>query len=190
MASSAMWGTFCQIHQRACRRARASPRPRSRTRAGTGHRPTAFSAGPLWHGNQRASRASAGAPALPRARAPMMTSFAWQQASTLSARSCRSMMGRCGPRRARTSSSLCRPTSRKSPAARAACASARGPSLAAGAPRGTGRLLGRPGLTPSPEGSRLAHRGCIACPLLQNEFWSSQGRASPKEAGRLCAVHS
>ena len=53
--------------------------------------------------------------------APMMTSLAWQQASTLSARSCRSMMGRCAPRRSRTSSSLCSPTSRKSPAALAAC---------------------------------------------------------------------
>jgi len=100
--------------------------PTSHTSGSCRHRPYP-TPGPLWHGHQRSSRACAGCPAPPRRsrRAPIMTSFAWQQASTLSARSCRSMMGRCGPRRARTSSSLCSPTSRKSPAARAACARAR-----------------------------------------------------------------
>mmetsp|Transcript_22950 Transcript_22950/g.58649 ORF Transcript_22950/g.58649 Transcript_22950/m.58649 type:complete len:204 (+) Transcript_22950:979-1590(+) len=51
---------------------------------------------------------------------PMMTSSTYLHASTLSARSCRFMMGRCGPRRSCTSSSVCTPTSRKSPRALAA----------------------------------------------------------------------
>jgi hypothetical protein len=51
----------------------------------------------------------------------LRTSSTYLQASTLSARSCTFMMGVCGPLRASTSSSVCRPTSRKSPASFANC---------------------------------------------------------------------
>ena len=51
----------------------------------------------------------------------MMTSSTYLQASTERQRSCRSMMGRCSPRRSDTSSSVCSPTSRKSPCSLAFC---------------------------------------------------------------------
>lgn len=57
---------------------------------------------------------------------PMMTSSTYLQARTERQRSCRSMMGRWGPRRSDTSSSVCRPTSKKSPCALAFCMDTRG----------------------------------------------------------------
>mmetsp|Transcript_38904 Transcript_38904/g.115729 ORF Transcript_38904/g.115729 Transcript_38904/m.115729 type:complete len:229 (+) Transcript_38904:809-1495(+) len=58
---------------------------------------------------------------------PMTTSSTNLHASTLSERSWRFMMGRWGPRRACTSSSVWRPTSRKSPSALAALRTATWP---------------------------------------------------------------
>jgi hypothetical protein len=53
--------------------------------------------------------------------APMTTSSTYLQASTLRLRSCKFMIGKWGPRRLWTSSSVWSPTRRKSPSALAAC---------------------------------------------------------------------